>query len=270
MKSEASRKHLRQVFDVKPSLEIIVDEAPMMAPVLEPWAFLLLGLIVLAILGVALYGTGAGLAGVLLGIEAPARPDRHPSTNRLDARRYGWYALIAGGIDLPILVTICVGGKGDLRLLLIAEPALLLGVAAIVLGRPSAGPGFRVFYLMGVVAWVGLAVMAPIELLGLQFDREMRQTIAETRERLAIADRIMDEGYDQAVRAKFWSVRDGQTRKWARIGLEDARSGLRAAERLAAQAPDGQERRRLLGLRVYFAGRIEHYEGLARGLGENP
>jgi hypothetical protein len=65
-------------------------------------------------------------------IEARARPDRHPSTNRLDARRNGRYALIAGGIDLAVLVTISVGVKGDLRLFLIAEPALVLGVAAIV------------------------------------------------------------------------------------------------------------------------------------------
>ncbi len=242
----------------------------MVALVFEPWAFLLPGLIVLAIISVALYGTGAGLAGVLLGIEARARPDRQPSSSRRDARRYGWHALIAGGIDLAVLATINVGLNGDLRSLLIAEPALLLGVAAIVLGFPSAGPGFRVLDLMGVVAWIALAITPPIELSALQLDREMRRTIAETRERIAIADGIMDEGYDQAVRAKFWSVHDGQTREWARIGLKDARSGLRAAERLAAQAPDGQERRRLLGLRVYFADRIEHYEGLIRGLGENP
>jgi hypothetical protein len=243
----------------------------MMAIVPEPWALLLLGLLLLAILGVALYGTGAGLAGVLLGIEARARPDRQPSTSRRDARRYGWHALIAGGINLAVLAaTISVGHKGDQRLLLIAEPALLLGVAAIVLGWPSAGTGFRVLDLMGVVAWVALAITAPIELFALHRDREMRRTIAETRERLAIADGIMDEGYDQAVRAKFWSVHDSQTREWARIGLRDARSGFRAAERLAAQAPDGQERRRLLGLRVYFAGRVEHYQGLIRGLGENP
>jgi hypothetical protein len=242
----------------------------MMALVPEPWALLLLGLILLAIFGVALYGTGAGLKGVLLGIEASARPDRQPSTSRRDARRYGWHALIAGGIDLAILATISVGLKGDLRPLLIAEPALLLGIAAIVLGWPSAGPGFRVLDLMGVVAWLGLAIMTPIELLAVQLDREMRRTIAETRERLAIADGKMEAGYDQAVRAKFWSVRDGQTRMWARIGLEDARSGFRAAERLSAQAPDGEERRRLLGLRVYFAGQIERYEGYVRGIGANP
>jgi hypothetical protein len=242
----------------------------MMALVPEPWALLLLGLISLAILGVALYGTGAGFAGVLLGIEARTRPDRERSTIRPDARRYGWHALIAGGVDLAIFATISVGLMGDLRLLLIAEPALLLGVAAIVLGLPPAGPRFRVLDLMGVVGWVGLAITAPIELSALQLDRETRRTIAETRERLAIADGIMDEGYDQAVRAKFWSVHDGQTRNWARIGLEDARSGLLAAERLAAQAPDGQERRRLLGLRVYFTGRLERYEGLVRGLGEKP
>jgi hypothetical protein len=242
----------------------------MMALVPEPWALLLLGLISLAILGVALYGMGVGLAGVLLGLEARARPDRQPATIRRDARRYGWHAMIAGGIDLAVFATISVGLKGDLRLLLITEPALLLGVAAIVLTRPSAGPGFRVLELMGVVAWVGLVIAAPIELSALQLDREARRTIAETHERLAIADRIMDEGYDQAVRAKFSSVHDDQTRRRAQIGLEDARSGLRAAERLAAQAPDGQERRRLLGLRAYFAGRIERYERFVRGLGENP
>jgi hypothetical protein len=236
----------------------------------EPWALVLLGLILLAIFGVALYGTGAGLKGVLLGIEASARPDRQPSTSRRDARRYGWHALIAGGIDLAVLATISAGGKGDLRFLLIAEPALLLGVAAIVLGRPSALPGFRVLDLMAALAWVGLAIMAPIELLALQLDREMRRTIAETRERLAIADGMMDEGYDQAVRAKFFSVHDSHTRLWARIGLDDARSGFRAAERLSAQAPDGEERRRLLGLRVYFAGQIERYEGFVRGFGANP
>ncbi len=149
--------------------------------------------------------------------------------------------------------------------LLIAEPALLLGVAAIVLGRPSALPGFRVLDLMGALVWVCLAIMAPIEMLALQLDREMRRTIAKTRERLAIADGMMDEGYNQAVRAKFSTVHDGQTRMWARIGLEDARSGLRAAERLSAEAPDGEERRRLLGLRVYFAGQIEHSRGTSAG-----
>ncbi len=40
----------------------------------EPWALVLLGLFLSAIVGVALYGTGAGLAGVLLGIEAKGAP----------------------------------------------------------------------------------------------------------------------------------------------------------------------------------------------------
>jgi hypothetical protein len=242
----------------------------MMVFVPEPWALLLFGLILLAVLGVALYGMGAGFAGVVLGIEARGRPDRPPSTIRRDARRYGRHALIAGGVELAVIATISAGLESDLRLLLIAKPELLLGVAAIVLARPTAGPWFRVLDLMGLVAWVGLAIAAPIELSALQLDRETRRTIAETRERLAIADEIMDEGYDQAVRAKFWSVHNDQTRQWARIGLEDARSGLRAAERLAAKAPDGPERRRLLGLRAGFAGQIERYEGFVRGLGENP
>jgi hypothetical protein len=245
---------------------------PMMVPVPEPWALLLISLILLAILGVALYGMGPGFAGVVLGIEVRARPDRQPATVRRDARRYGRHALISGGVYLACYATISAGLKSDLdlRLLLIAEPALLLGVAAIVLARPTAGPGLRVLDLISLVAWAGQAVAAPIELSALQLDREMRRTIAETHERIAIADEIMDERYDQAVRAKVWSVHNDQTRRWARIGLQDARSGLRAAERLAAQAPDGPERRRLLGLRAEFAGQIERYEGFVRGLGENP
>jgi hypothetical protein len=242
----------------------------MMSLVFKPWALLLFGLILLAVLGVALYGMGAGFVGVVLGIEARRRPDRQPSTIRRDARRYGGHALIAGGVELAVIATIIAALESDLRLSLIAAPALLLGVAAIVLASPTAGLGFLVLDLMGLVAWVGLAIAAPIELSAVQFDRDSRRTIAETRERLAIADEIMDEGYDQAVGAKFWSVHDDQTRRWARIGLEDARSGLRAAEGLAAKAPDGPERRRLLGLRAGFAGQIERYEGFVRRLGEDP
>jgi hypothetical protein len=244
---------------------------PMMVPVLEPWALLLVGLIGLAFLGIALYGAGAGFAGVVRGIEARVRALRQPSTILREARRYGRHALIAGGVALA-MATFTAGLKRDLRLLLIAEPALVLGVAAIGLARPPAGPRSWVLDLMGLPVWFGLAIAAAIGLSALQRDRELRRTIAETRERIAIADKVMDDGYDRAVRAKFWSVHDDQTRRWAQIGLEDARSGLRAAERLAEQAPDGPERRRLLGLRAEFAGQIERYKGFALGLGigKNP
>jgi hypothetical protein len=235
----------------------------------EPWALLLISLIVIAFLGIALYGAVAGFAGVALGIEARVRADRQPSTIRRDARRYGRHALIAGGVALA-MATISAGLKRDLRLLLIAEPALVFGVTAITLARPSAGPGFQVLKVIFLIVWFGLAIAVPIELSAFQRDRDLRRTIAETRERIAIADKIMDERYDQAVQAKVWSVQNDHTRQWARIGLEDARSGLRAAERLAAQAPDGPERRRLLGLRGEFAIQIERYEGFVRGLGENP
>ena len=242
----------------------------MMLPVPDPWVFLLIGLIGMAFLGIALYGAGAGFAAVVLAIEARVRPDRQPSTIRRDARRYARHALIAGGVALAVMGTIRTGLERDLRLLLIAEPALLLGATAIALARPSAGPGFRVLEVMVLFVWVGLAIAAPIELSALQRDRELRRTIAESRERIAIADEIMAERFDQAVRAKGWSVHNDQTRRWARIGLEDAQSGRRAAERLAAQVPDGPEQRRLLGLRAEFTGQIERYEGFVRGLGENP
>jgi hypothetical protein len=241
----------------------------MMLPVPEPWTLLLISLIVIAFLGIALYGAGAGFAGVVLGIEARVRADRQPSTIRRDARRYGRHALIAGGVA-PAMATISAGLKRDLRVLLIAEPALVLGVTAIGLARPSAGPRSRVLDLMGLIVWFGLAIAASIGLVALQLDRELRRTIGQSRERIAIADKIMGDGYDQAVRAEVWSVQNDQTRRWARIGLEDARSRLRAVERLAAQAPDGPERRWLLGLRGEFAGQIERYEGFVRGLGENP
>ena len=141
-----------------PGLDIIVYGAPTMALVPEPWALFLLGLILLAILGVGLYGTGAGLAGVLSVSKRqwPRSAAVRPTGGGVV--RYGWHALIAGAIDLAVLATISVGLKGDLRFLLIAEPALLLGVAAIVLGWPSAGSGFRVLDLMGLVAWIGLAI----------------------------------------------------------------------------------------------------------------
>jgi hypothetical protein len=241
----------------------------MMLPVPEPWALLLIGLILIAFFGCALYGAGAGFAGLVLGILARVRADRQPSKSRQNARRYGRHALIAGGVALAV-ATISAGLKGDLRILLIAEPALVFGATAIGLSRPSAEPRSWVLDLMGLIVWVGLAIAAPIGLWALQLDRDLRRTIAETRERIAIADKIMDDGYDQAVRAKFWTVRNDLTRQWARRGLQDARSGLRAAERLAAQAPDGPERQRLLGLRAEFAGQIERYEGFVRGLGETP
>ena len=57
----------------------------MMLPVPNPWVFLLIGLIVMAFLGIAIYGAGAGFAGVVLAIGARVRPDRHPSTIRPDA-----------------------------------------------------------------------------------------------------------------------------------------------------------------------------------------
>lgn len=75
----------------------------MMALVPEPWALLLLGLISLAILGVALYGTGAGLAGVLLGIEARTRPDRGRSIIRPDAPGMAGMPSSPAGLTSPFL-----------------------------------------------------------------------------------------------------------------------------------------------------------------------
>ena len=235
------------------------------------WVFLLMDLIALAILGTALYGTVMGLVGVTLGILARRRNDQQPSTTRRDAIRCGRRALIAGGVGLAVLTTIgTVLELSDWRLLLIAEPALMFGVAAIVLARPRARPGISLVDLMGFVAWFGLAIAAPIELSALQLKRELGETIYYAHERLAFADEMMEMAYDHGVRTKYSSAHDYETRQQARRGLDDARTGLQAAERLAATTPKGPERRRLLGLRADFARQIKRYEKFVRELGEEP
>jgi hypothetical protein len=251
---------------------VVRINCPMTVPVPEPWVILLLNLIVLVVLAIPIYGMGIGFAGVVVGIGVRWRLVRQPTTTRQDARRYGRHALIAGGTYLAVFATtgIVLKSDFDLRLLLIAEPALLLGIAAIVLARPSAGHAVRLWELMGLHAWIGLAIAIPVELFALQLARDMRRTIAETRERLTFADEIMVKGYDQAVRAKIWSVHSDQTRQWARMGLEDARAGLGATEELAVKTRRGPERRRLLELRDEFADQIGRYEEFVRGLGEKP
>ena len=212
-----------------------------------------------------------GLVGVIFAIAARSRTDRQPSTTWQESIRCGRHAVIAGGVTLAILMTISVVLElSDWRLLLIVEPALMLGVTALVLAEPKARPGISVVGLMGFVAWVGVAIAIPIEVSALQLDREARETIINARERLAIADRLMDDGYEEAVHAKFSSARDLRIRRWARLSLREARTGLQATERLAARSREGPERRRLLGLRADFIRQIGRYEEFVRGLGETP
>jgi len=232
-------------------------------------------LLVVTILGVAFYGMRNGYSGVMFGITARRRHDPQSSTNRRDAIRCGRRAVIAGGAVVAFLV-LTVNANVlvvyDWRSLLIVEPAMMLGLAALALARPKARPGISVVDPMGFVAWVGLGIVIPIALsaFDLHLDREARETITETHERLGLADKSIDERSRDAVQFKGSSSHNLQTRKWARRGLSDARSGLRAANRLLAKTPFGAERHRLLEFHADFVREIGRYEAFVRWLGETP
>jgi hypothetical protein len=231
--------------------------------------------LVLTIFGVAIYGMIIGFSGVIFGIAARRRHDPQPSTNRRDAIRCGRRALIAGGVVIAILVLGVNANVLELyswRSLLLVEPALLLGLAAFALARPKARPGISVVDLMGFVAWVGLGIAAPIELsaFDLYLDREARETITETHARLKLADKSMEKRYREAIELKGSSSRKLQARESARHGLSDARSGLRAANRLLSKTPYGSERQQLLKFHTDFAHQVGRYKGFVHGLGEAP
>jgi hypothetical protein len=232
-------------------------------------------LLALAIFGVAIYGMKIGFSGVMFGIAARRGHDPQPSTNRRDAIRCGKRAVIAGGAVVVVLV---LGVSTNIlvlyscRPLLLVEPALLLGLAAFTLARPQARPGISVVDPREFVNLVGLGITIPMALLAfdLYLDREAREAITETHERLSLADKSMEKRCREAVELNESSTRKLQAREWARHGLSDARSGLRAANRLLAKTPFGSERHRLLEFHADFAHQVGCYKGFVHGLGETP
>lgn len=234
----------------------------------------LLGLVMLAVVVVAVFGIVPGFMGLVMGILARGQPEPQSSVSRQEAVSNGKQALIAAGIYSAAFATLfAINTKINLWLLLIAEPALMLGVAAILLARSSGPRGFRVLDLMLLICWIALTIAIPIQISALQSDREAWWTIANSRMQLTIADKTMEEGYGRAVKMTAMgtsSVHTRQTYDWARIGLSDAQEGLRAVEHLTARTTNGTKQQRLSRLHDEFTRQIKRYEEFVSGLGGKP